>query len=170
MRMSNRLLATGLLALAAPALFAHDHGAAAHKEGAAAAISAHGTAADCWKPAFVAGDADAVAACYAEDAVMYFPGGSAAAGRAAIRDGYAHYFSEYTITDAQLVEVGRVAHGDTVTSWGDFTITMVPKAGGAPIVSHGRFTDVSKRIDGQWRYVVDHASDHAPAPATVPAG
>ena len=154
MHLPIRLLAAGLASLAA-------FSAAAH---AGDLTTPAGTAADCWRPAFVAGDAEAVVACYLPDAVMYFPGGPTATGHEAIRAGYAGYFAAYTIKDAVIEEIGRVAQGDTLTTWGRFTITMVAKEGGAETVERGRFTDVARFVDGQWRYVVDHASDDPPAP------
>lgn len=160
MRMSPRLLLACLLAAAAlPAAAGHDH------DHAAAAATPPGSAADCWLPAFKAADVDAVAACYVADAVMYFPSGPTAEGRDAIRAGYAEFFATYTIKDAVIDEVGHVAAGDTRTAWGRYTITLVPKAGGAEIVGTGRFTDVARFVDGHWRYVVDHASDDPPPAA-----
>ena len=47
-----------------------------------------------------------------------------------------------------------------VTNW---TMTIVPKDGGEAITMEGRYMDMAKKIDGKWRYVVDHAS--APLPA-----
>jgi uncharacterized protein (TIGR02246 family) len=157
MRISRLMFAAALAAAALPAFADHTHDAAA---------TPPGSASDCWLPAFKAGDADAVAACYLPDALMFFPGGPAASGRQAIRDGYAHFFTEVTIKDATTAEIGRVAHGDTLTSWGTYTVTFVPKSGGPEVVQHGRFTDVAKFVDGQWRYVVDHPSDDPPPPAT----
>jgi uncharacterized protein (TIGR02246 family) len=189
MRMTPLLAAT-LLMLAPLTLSAHNHGGAEAREDAAAhddaalhdhAAMGHGhgrpleSAADCWLPAFKAGDADAVAACYVDDAVMIFPDGPLAQGRPAIRDGYAHFFADYSIKDVQLEELGREAHGNSVTVWGRFAITMSPKAGGADVVARGRFSEMSRKVDGQWRYVFDHASDDpppppAPAAAATPAG
>ena len=40
-----------------------------------------------------------------------------------------------------------------------------PDLDGKEVTEVGRYTDVARRIDGQWRYVVDHASnDPPPAP------
>ena len=70
---TTALIAAGLLAVAPLSLSAHEHGAAdAGPEGRSGKFE---SAADCWYPAFKAGDADAVAACYVEDGVMVFPGG-----------------------------------------------------------------------------------------------
>ena len=162
---TTALFAAGLLALVPLSLSAHDHGAAADPH--AGHAGKFDSAADCWHPAFLAGDADAVAACYVDDAVMIFPGGPVAQGRDAIREGYAHFFGDYTIKDMKIEELGRESHGGSVTVWGRWTLTMTPKAGGADIVQHGRFSELSRKVGGEWRYVFDHASDDPP-PAPAP--
>ena len=117
----------------------------------------------CFSQAFLAADADGVAACYAEDAIIWFPGGSMAKGRPAIRDGFAHYFSAMTVKDVRLAEMGHVmGEGGSRTAWGTYEMRMVDKASGAEVVTTGRFTDVSRRIDGRWLYIVDHPSDDPP--------
>ncbi len=142
------LLATSL-ALATPAALAAD---------------APTSAGDCFEPAFKAGDADAVAACYAQDAIIWFPGGPMAKGRAAIRDGFAGYFEHVAIKDASLDEMGQEALGDTRVTWGTYTFTFVDKDTQAVSVQTGRYTDIQKLIGGAWLYTVDHPSDD-PAPA-----
>lgn len=120
----------------------------------------HGmSAGDCWTKAMKAGDVDAVAACYLPDAVMWFPGGGMVTGREAIRKGYADYFAAFTIKDASLDDMGHVAAGDALTTWGTFKIVMASKADGTTVTEHGRFTDVSRKVNGRWMYAVDHASD-----------
>lgn len=134
--------------------------------GAAMAGDEGPSAGECFTKAFTANDADAVAACYAEDAIIWFPGGPMAQGRQAIRDGFAHFFTEMTIKDAKLAEIGQVAgEGDTRTAWGTYEIQAVDKASGAEVVQRGRYTDVSRKVDGRWLYVVDHPSDDPPPPA-----
>jgi uncharacterized protein (TIGR02246 family) len=124
------------------------------------------SAGDCFTKGFKAADADAVAACYVEDGIIWFPGGSMARGRPAIRDGFAHFFSAMTIKDVALTDIGHVmGEGDTRTAWGTYEIRMVDKASGAEVLQRGRYTDVSKKVDGRWLYVVDHPSDDPPPPA-----
>src|SRR5579859_1329349 len=60
----------------------------------------------CWRKAFLAGDADATAACYAADAVMWPPGGSMATGNKAIRDSYAKFFADNKVTNIELKPLG----------------------------------------------------------------
>ena len=125
----------------------------------------HGmSAGECWTRAMNTGDVDAVAACYAPDAVMWIPGGGMLKGREAIRKGYVDYFAAYSIKQARLDVVGHVVAGSAMTTWGTFKIEMVAKADGKPVTERGRFTDVTRKVDGRWMYAVDHASDD-PAPA-----
>ena len=131
--------------------------------GMALAAETGPSAADCFIPAFKAGNADAVAACYAEDAIMWFPGGPIAKGRAAIRDGFAGYLSGVTVKDVELRPMGHEVMGDAKVSWGTYLFRVVDKATGTESVTRGRFTDVSKKIDGRWLYLVDHPSDDPPA-------
>ena len=132
--------------------------------GGATAAGPETYAGDCFVAGFKSGSADAVAACYAEDAIIWFPGGSMAKGRAAIRDGFAHFFSGVTVKDVEMTNMGHEAVGDTKVSWGTYAIRTVDKATQVETVERGRFTDVQKKINGRWLYTVDHPSDD-PAPA-----
>lgn len=118
----------------------------------------------CWQPAFEKGDADAVAQCYAPDAVLWLPGAPAMKGRDAIRAGYADFFAASTIKSVKLDELGKFAHGNETASWGTFSIVLVSKKDGKESTEVGRYTDVSRRIGGRWQYLVDHASDDPAAP------
>lgn len=151
MRARNRFATAGLLCACALA------------SGLAGAQDNAQSAQDCFIPAFKAGDADAVAACYAEDAIMWFPGGPMAKGRAAIRDGFAGYFAQYAIRDVTLDVLGHEDLGPTMAAWGTYTIHTVDKDTGAEAAETGRFTDVSKRVGDRWLYVVDHPSNDPPA-------
>jgi uncharacterized protein (TIGR02246 family) len=138
-------------------------GAAAAHEGAPVSVQ------DCWLPAFKAGDADAVAACYAEDAVMWFPGGPMAQGRQAIRDGYAGFFAANTIKDVVLTPMGHQESNGQAASWGTFVIVWAARDTGVETRETGRYTDVSKLVDGHWLYVADHPSDDPPPAPAAPA-
>jgi uncharacterized protein (TIGR02246 family) len=154
MRMMSRLAAASLLSLISSPAFAAHHGDSVQ---------------DCWKPAFEAADADAVAACYAEDAVLWLPGAPKMQGREAIRAGYADFFGQFSIKSMTLKEAGSVAGGEHVTAWGSFELVMVSKEDGKEITQVGRYTDVSRKVDGHWVYVMDHASDDPPAAAAAAA-
>jgi ketosteroid isomerase-like protein len=126
-----------------------------------AALAADGGAKDvdaAWLKAMRANDLDGVVACYAPDAVMWFPDAPEARGTKAIRDIYMGYFSTYTVSDVTLPNSVYQTSGDLSTGWGNFTMTLQPKKGGDPVVMKGRFIDVAKRSGGKWLYVADHAS------------
>jgi len=132
----------------------------------ASAVSAQA----CWQPAFEKGDADAVALCYAPDAVFWLPGAPMMKGRDAIRDGYKGFFADATIKSMKLTELGKVSKGDEASSWGTFILVTVSKKDGKEATEVGRYTDVTRKIDGNWMYLVDHASDDpAPTPAAPSA-
>ncbi len=121
----------------------------------------------CWRKAFRASDADATAACYAADAIMWPPGGSMAMGTKAIRDSYARFFADNKVTNVDLKRLGEKTVGTDSVGWGTYSITYTPKAGGTPKSESGRYTELSRQIEGRWVYVVDHASNEPP-PASVP--
>jgi uncharacterized protein (TIGR02246 family) len=118
----------------------------------------------CWQPAFEKGDADAVAKCYAPDAVLWLPGAPMMKGRDAIRDGYTGFFAASTIKTVKLTELGKITRGNETATWGTFSLVTVSKKDGKETTELGRYTDVSRRINGRWQYVVDHASDDPAAP------
>jgi uncharacterized protein (TIGR02246 family) len=143
-----------LLALAAFAASAEETGAA--------------TVDTAWAKAMKAGDLDAVVACYAEDAVLWLPGAPEARGSKAIRETYAGMLAANTVTEASIMNAHYETRQNISVGWGNFVLALQPKAGGAPAVMHGRFTDVARQVKGRWHYVADQASaDPAPAPAAA---
>jgi uncharacterized protein (TIGR02246 family) len=116
--------------------------------------------------AFNANDLEAVVALYAPDAILYPPDSMVAKGKDAIRESYGGLMDHYTIKEIVISDAQHETIGDTSIGWGSFSLTMVPKTGGDVIQMSGRFTDVSKNINGKWLYVVDHAS--APLPLSAP--
>ena len=86
-----------------------------------------------------------------------------AKGRAAIREGFAGYLSAVTVKDVVLSPMGHEDLGNAKVTWGTYAIHLVDKATGAESVENGRYTDVQKRINGRWLYIVDHPSNDPPA-------
>ena len=133
--------------------------AAAAEEGGAKTVDM------AWARAMKANDLEGVVACYAPDAVMWFPEAAQARGTKAIRDVYAGYFSTFTVADVTLPNPVYQTSGDLSSGWGNFTLTLQPKAGGDAEVIRGRYTEVARKIGGKWLYVADQASADPPAPA-----
>ncbi|HET9793576.1 MAG TPA: nuclear transport factor 2 family protein [Thermoanaerobaculia bacterium] len=139
--------------LGAPALFAAAPSGASVVEGE-------------WLRAMKANDLEAIVACYAPDAILWAPGRAEARGTNAIREAYRGYLTESVVKDVSLAHVDHRDAAGFSAGWGEFTLTLAPKAGGDPIVMRGRFTEVVEKLGGKWLYVADHASaDPAPAPA-----
>jgi ketosteroid isomerase-like protein len=117
-----------------------------------------GSVEDAWVKAMQANDVDAVMKLYAADAVAWFPNEKEARGEAAIRAAYEGMLSANTVVSVMITQTGHRTMGETSAGWGNFSLTLQPKAGGAPIVMTGRFSEVTELKGGQWVYVVDHAS------------
>jgi uncharacterized protein (TIGR02246 family) len=120
--------------------------------------------------AYDAGDAAALAALYAEDAVLNAPGAPAARGRAAISEYYvkdAAAFAAAGLTEAigPMSDVG--VSGDLAWQWGTYTITDKSDA----VVDAGKYLMVFQRKDGKWMIIRDTwNSDAAPSePAAAPS-
>lgn len=123
-----------------------------------------------WTKAMLANDAAAVAALYADDAVLVLPGSGAIKGKKAIADAYAGWLKDVKVTEAVLMDTRYRSAGKLSTGWGSWKMTTVPKAGGKPTTETGTFCAVAAESKGAWKYVSDHASaDPAPAAPTAPA-
>lgn len=130
--------------------------------GIAAAASAEDTGAAAvdarWAAAIKANDLEAIVACYAPDAVMWLPDAPEARGEKAIRDFYKGLLTGNTVKDVAFSNTHYDSAQNPSVGWGDVVVTFQPKSGGPPMVMKGRFTVIAKRREGQWVYVVDHAS------------
>lgn len=118
--------------------------------------------------AFMAGvilnDADAIAACYTDDAVNFTLDQMMGVGPESARASWGGFFEAYEVEKAQLSETHLEVHGDTAIAWGLFLIIATPRDGGDPVEFRGRYMDIARNIDGRWLYVADHAS--MPLPST----
>jgi uncharacterized protein (TIGR02246 family) len=118
-----------------------------------------------WAAAYNAGDADAMAAMYWEDAVLQPPGAPAATGRAAIREFLAKD-SAATIAAGltmSIPEAGAVGvSGNLAYEAGNYSVI---DASGVT-VDTGKYIGVFQKRDGKWGYIRDTwNSDNPPAPA-----
>ena len=115
-----------------------------------------------WSKAYNAGDADAIVALHAEDAVVNPPGVPAARGHAAIRETLAKDIAAsakagVTLNIGSATDVG--VSGDLAWEWGTFTAT--DKSGAT--VDAGKYVTVYAKQGGKWVIVRDiWNSDAAP--------
>lgn len=119
---------------------------------------------DQFTDALLANDAAGLAACYSPDAVSYPVGQMVVNGPDGVKADWATFFEDMEITTAQLVDVHMETHGDTSVAWGQWQLTAKPRSGGDPVQMEGRFSDVARNFDGNWLYVMDHASVPLPPP------
>lgn len=114
--------------------------------------------------ALLAGDAAAVGNQYAEDAVSYDVATHSVFGPEGVAASWGEFFAQYKVLEVELFNNTTETHGDTGVSWGEFRMLVEPSGGGEPLEMTGRFSDVSRNIDGNWLYVMDHASMPLPPP------
>lgn len=123
-------------------------------------LNAAGTA---FQKAVNAADVDGIVALYRDDAVSYPPDSMVVQGKDAIRKTWTDLFAQYT-AKLELVNGAYEDHGNVSTAWGQFTMTLTPKAGGESMKIEGRYSDTSIKEKGKWLYIVDHASVPLPPP------
>lgn len=111
-----------------------------------------------WAKAMKANDLEGVMVLYAPDAVAWSPGAPEAHGAKEIRASYAAFFSANTVQEVADPVAHFKTSGTLSVSWGNFTMTIRPKAGGAPVTTKGRFTGIAEKRKGRWYYIADHAS------------
>lgn len=147
----------GILALAS---FAHAAAPAADEAG----IRAQTTS---WAKAYNGGDAKAVAALYAEDAILMPPGASAVKGRAAILEFFTKDIAGSKAAGVVFVLNPKTDVGVSGNMGWESGIYSVTVKGAT--VETGKFLSVSRKKDGKWLYLRDTwNADAAPAPAAAP--
>lgn len=102
--------------------------------------------------AFAAGDAEAVAAEYTDDALLLPQDSPPISGRAAIAEAYRATLAEYAMRLEAVIEEIEVAGG---WAWmrGRFEHTSTRKADGVASTAHGKYLVIVRRDpDGVWRY------------------
>jgi uncharacterized protein (TIGR02246 family) len=119
-----------------------------------------------WTNAALAGDAAALAALYADDAVLAMPGAPAARGGKAIAEVLASWLKDTKITEFALMDSHYRTADHLSAGWGNWKMTSVPKAGGAPTTETGTYCGVAVEKDGVWKYVSDNAASDPAPPAT----
>lgn len=151
------LLAASMLVLAGCA-----QGAARPADTAAdeAAVREAGAA---WFTAYSAGDAEGVAALYADDAVVNPPGSPPARGSAAIREAVAKDIANssgggFSLKPGSESEIG--VSGDLAWEWNTFTVQ--DKSGAT--VDAGKYVTLFQRRDGKWLIIRDIWNSDNPPP------
>lgn len=112
-----------------------------------------------WQEAFNSGDLEAVAAMYTEDGCRMPPNAETVDGRAAILENLRAAVDagaaeiEITVTEAE--SVGDIGYG---------TGTYHLMAADGSDIDHGKWLNISKRIDGEWQTHCDIWNTDMPLP------
>ena len=117
-----------------------------------------------WIAAFRRGDAAAVAALFAPDAVEFRRSGGVVRGRAAIQIDFVALFHDNGWADATITTANVWLVDERAYETGKFSFTFHP-AGKPPVTNTGRYVTVwNRQQDGSWLIVVDFGvpSDTAP--------
>lgn len=121
-----------------------------------------------WEKAYNGGDAKAVTALYAEDALFLPPGAPSVSGRTALLAYFTKDIAGSKAAGAVFVlnpktDVG--VSGDMGWESGTYKVTVK-----GAVVETGKFLSVSHKKDGKWLYIRDtYNADAPPAPPAPPA-
>jgi uncharacterized protein (TIGR02246 family) len=122
---------------------------------------------DAWARAYNAGDAAALAAFYADNAIRMDNEAPTAVGRSAIQQAIAAQVAEAPGTTITLTSEEMQLMGDHAFDRGMFSATVTPAGGGAAMTSSGRYLVLlHKQADGSWK--LTHTIDNTPSPAMAP--
>jgi len=162
--MSSITKAAGVFcAIVALAVFSVETSAA----DAAKEIAALQAADKTWEKAYAAGNVDAVASLYDEQAVLLPPGAPAVKGRAAIKAFFVKDTAESQKAGVAFI-LGPNPAGGVSGDMGWQSGSYAVKDKGGKVVEAGKYLSVSRKKDGKWLYVRDTwNADGAPAPAEV---
>ena len=121
-----------------------------------------------WEKAYNGGDAKAVAAQYAEDAMLLPPGAPGVSGRAAILEFFTKDIAGSKAAGAVFVVNPKTDVGVSGNmGWESGTYKVTVKGA---VVETGKFLSVSRKKDGKWLYIRDTwNADAPPAPPAPPA-
>ena len=113
-----------------------------------------------------AGDANAWAACFTDDAVQMPPHFKANTGKAAIQGWSQGFLNLFTCRFSLSVEEVRNS-GEWAFERGRYKITLTPKAGGEPVEDSGKYITIYQRQpDASWIMARDIWNSDQPLPGT----
>ena len=125
----------------------------------------HAALEETFRQAFLAGDADAVAALYSEDAILSPPGSEMVQGKENIQEWLSTFFKMAKITEFTFTTVALSGENDLAYAAGIFNMKIVFQGSDTPVSDTGKYLDVRrKQADGSWKYVADTWNSNQPPP------
>ena len=109
-----------------------------------------------------AGDLDRWISLWADDAIQMAPDAPAVIGKEQIRAKYESIFPLFIFKMTIANEDVKIS-GDLACSYGNYTVSMIPKAGGEAIMIDGKYLSIEERqADGSWKIIRSCFNDNAP--------
>jgi uncharacterized protein (TIGR02246 family) len=103
-------------------------------------------------------DLDAAMACFWDDPdVVVVIAGNVQKGPAAVRNGIKQLFDQNESLRVEVSEITYLRSGDGIIGVGTATFDLKP-VNGKPQLMVERWSDLRRKIDGRWVYVLDHAT------------
>ncbi len=103
-------------------------------------------------------DLDAAMACFWDSPdVVVLIAGNVQRGPAAVRKGIRELFAQNESLRVEISEITYLRSGDGVIGVGTATFNLKP-VNGKPEIMVERWSDLRRKIDGRWVYVLDHAT------------
>jgi len=107
-----------------------------------------------WDRVFNAHDTTTLAGFYAEDAISMPPNSPTVRGRKAIRAEFESFFAANVARHETFVDE-FLNDGDLAIEAAHYRLTSKPRAGGAETVETGRHLECRRKINGQWKIVLE---------------
>ena len=125
-------------------------------------ISAINNNIDQYASSMNAGDLNRWISLWADDAIQMAPDAPAVIGKEQIRAKYESIFPLFIFKMSIANEDVKIG-GDLACSYGNYTVSMTPKAGGETIVIDGKYLSIEERqADGSWKIIRSCFNDNAP--------
>ena len=120
--------------------------------------------ADAFEAALRAGNADEMAAMYADDAILMAPNAPAAKGKAAIRGHWAGLIGMVDKANLNVTIEDVSVHGNTAIERGTWKVAMMPKGSTMEMSDGGSYIIVWQNRGGKWQAVSDIYNSEKPLP------
>ena len=116
-----------------------------------------------WDKRYNAGNAENLAALYAEDTVSMPPNSPSLQGRKALQADFESFFASNIARHETTIDK-IVMDGALAIEAAHYRLVYRPRAGGAEVVESGRHLECRRKIDGQWKIVAEIWNSETPAP------
>ena len=125
-------------------------------------------AVDTYRRAVLAGDARAIAATYADDAIELPPGQPAVRGRAAIEQRYRDLCSGMKVTAFTFSHIESTIGGSVAYDVGTYEQHLA-RSSGETIIDRGKYVVILKRSQGEWKALYAIYNSDTPVPSSSAA-